>query len=61
LAQSLDIVLVVIESEKTEITSAERLVNRLSESDPQLIGIVLNKTKRYMPRILQRFFGQGEC
>ncbi len=55
LAQHLDSVLVVVESEKTEIASAERLLRRLSASDTQLIGVVMNKTRNYLPRVVRSF------
>jgi Mrp family chromosome partitioning ATPase len=54
LAQHLDCVVVVIESEKTQTVAADRLLRRLSESNTQVIGVVLNKTRRYFPKVLQR-------
>ena len=54
LAQHLDCVLVVVESEKTQIASAERLLRRLSESDTDVLGVVLNKTNNYLPNWLRR-------
>jgi len=55
LAQHLDCVLVVVESEKTLTSSAERLLLRLSESDTEVVGVVLNKTHDYLPQLLRRF------
>ena len=55
LAQHLDCVIVVVESEKTRIASADRLLSRLSESDTEVVGIVLNKTRDYLPKLLRRF------
>lgn len=59
LAQSLDIVFVVVEASKTDRASTERLLKRLSDSDAQFVGIVLNKTQSALPRIIRRFLGQG--
>lgn len=55
LAQHLDGVLVVIESEKTQILAAERLLRRLSESGTEVIGVVLSKTRSYLPKLIRRF------
>ena len=55
LAQHLDGVLVVIESEKTQILAAERLLRRLTESGTEVIGVVLTKTQSYLPKLIQRF------
>ncbi|QEG38982.1 GumC family protein [Roseimaritima ulvae] len=54
LAQHLDCVLVVVESEVTQLDGAERLLRRLSESNTEVIGIVLNKTRTYLPQWLRR-------
>ena len=56
-AQQLDSVLVVIESEVTQTAAAERLLQRLQESDTEVIGVVLNKTCDYMPTWLRRCVG----
>lgn len=55
LAQHLDCVLVVVESEKTLTASAERLLLRLSASETEVVGVVLNKTHDYLPQLLRRF------
>lgn len=55
LAQHLDCVLVVIESEQTQAVAAERLLRRLSESNTEVIGVVLNKTHSYLPKFIRRF------
>ena len=49
-AQHLDQVLVVIESEKTQIIDAKRLLRQLEACDTNVIGIVLNKTRTHLPR-----------
>lgn len=54
LAQHLDCVLVVIESEVTQLIGAERLLRRLAESNTEVIGVVLNKTRTYLPQWLRR-------
>ncbi len=54
LAQHLDSVLVVVESEVTQLEAAERLLRRLADSNTEVIGIVLNKTRTYLPLWLRR-------
>ena len=56
-AQHLDCVLVVVESEKTQSAAADRLLRRLAESDTEVIGVVLNKTRNYLPVWLRRSVG----
>jgi Mrp family chromosome partitioning ATPase len=55
LAKHLDCVVVVFESEKTTMEAADRLLRRLSESDTEVIGVVLNKTRSYLPTWIRRF------
>jgi uncharacterized protein involved in exopolysaccharide biosynthesis/Mrp family chromosome partitioning ATPase len=57
LAQHLDSVLVVIESEHTELASAERLLRRLAMSETEVVGVVLNKTRDYLPKVVRSFVG----
>ena len=57
LAQHLDCLVVVAESEKTLTASTERLLNRLSQSNTEILGVVLTKTRNYLPRVVQRFVG----
>jgi Mrp family chromosome partitioning ATPase len=47
----MDMVLMVVESEKTNRDLVQRATTLLSESRAH-IGIVLNKTKRYVPAAL---------
>ena len=55
LAQHLDCVLVVAESEKSLAVSTERVIDRLSRSDVEILGVVLTKTKCYLPRFVRGF------
>ncbi len=55
LAQHLDCVLVVVESEKTESVAAERLLNRLAISNTEVLGVVLTKKREYLPRFVRSF------
>ncbi len=55
IAQHLDCVLVVVESEKTLAMAAERLVRRLAQSETEIVGVVLNKTRSYLPAWIGRF------
>jgi len=53
LARFMDIVLLVIESEKTDREAAERATAMLTQSNAE-VGVVLNKTQRYVPKRLQQ-------
>ncbi|MFN3189909.1 MAG: GumC family protein [Aureliella sp.] len=53
LAPHLDGLLLVVESEVTEAVDAERVVSRMLASDSNLIGVVLNKHKNYLPRAMR--------
>ena len=55
LAKHLDCVLVVAESEKSQIASTERLLNRLYGSNTEVLGVVLSKTRDYLPRFVRPF------
>jgi Mrp family chromosome partitioning ATPase/uncharacterized protein involved in exopolysaccharide biosynthesis len=50
LAQHLDYVIVVLESGKTELKPAGRLLRMLEVSNVNLIGVVLNKSKNFLPQ-----------
>lgn len=54
LAQHMDYVIVVLESGKTELKSASRLLRTLAESDVKLMGVVLNKSKNFLPQSLSQ-------
>lgn len=60
LAQHLDYLLIVVESEKTLTASAERLLNRLSHGNATVFGVVLTKTRNYLPKVIQPFVGGSE-
>ena len=49
IAQHLDHVIVVIESEKTGLVEAKRLIRQLEASNADVVGIVLNKSRNYLP------------
>ena len=59
LTHYMDFVLLVVESEKTELAAAQRIVRRLSKSDRQVVGVILNKTQRYLPNWLSNLIGLG--
>ncbi|HEY3913012.1 MAG TPA: Wzz/FepE/Etk N-terminal domain-containing protein [Verrucomicrobiae bacterium] len=52
LARYMDMVLLVVESEKTDREAAKRATNLLLESKSN-VGVVLNKSRDYLPRRLQ--------
>jgi MinD-like ATPase involved in chromosome partitioning or flagellar assembly len=53
LAQFMDIVFLVVESEKTDRDVVKRATDLLAESKANL-GVILNKSKTYVPRVLQQ-------
>ena len=53
LARFMDMVLLVVESEKTNRETATRAATVLAESKTN-VGIVLNKSRNYLPRALQQ-------
>ena len=53
LAQFMDMVLLVIESEKTDRDTAARAANLLAQSKTN-VGVVLNKTQHYVPKRLHQ-------
>ena len=55
LAQHLDCILVVAESERTKTAATERLLNRLYGSNTKVIGVVLTKTRSYLPWFVRSF------
>lgn len=57
LTHFMDFVLLVVESEKTELAAAQRIVRRLSQSDRQVVGVILNKTQCYLPNWLGNLIG----
>jgi Mrp family chromosome partitioning ATPase len=52
LARFMDMVLLVIESEKTSRDAAMRVASMLSETKTN-VGLVLNKNRSYLPKRLQ--------
>ncbi len=57
LCHYLDFVLLVVQSEKTDVATAERIARRLSGSNCQMVAVVLNKSRRYVPGWLSRTIG----
>jgi uncharacterized protein involved in exopolysaccharide biosynthesis/Mrp family chromosome partitioning ATPase len=53
LARFMDMVLLVVESEKTDRDAAKRVATMLSESKTN-VGVVLNKNRTYLPRRLHQ-------
>ena len=54
LAQQLDHVLLVVESDRHDVSSLSRIVQRLRGGGLPLKGIVLSKAKNYLPRVVNR-------
>jgi Mrp family chromosome partitioning ATPase len=57
LSHYLDFVLLVVQSEKTDVAAAQRIARRLSNSNHQVVGVVLNRSRRYVPRWLGNSLG----
>jgi Mrp family chromosome partitioning ATPase len=53
LARFMDMVMVVVESEKTDRDVVQRAVSMLTEAHAN-VGVVLNKRKQYVPKRLQQ-------
>ncbi|MGH8023448.1 MAG: hypothetical protein ACRED1_07690, partial [Limisphaerales bacterium] len=53
LAGFMDMVLLVIQSEKTHVDAAQQAIGLLAHSKTK-IGVVLNKTRKYIPERLHR-------
>jgi Mrp family chromosome partitioning ATPase len=54
LAARLDGVLLVIEAESTSAAAAQRVKDRLEGGGARILGVVLNKTREYLPAWLDR-------
>ncbi len=54
IASTLDHVFLVVESEKTDVASAKRIHAQLKRAGANVSGIVLNKTRDYVPAWLKR-------
>jgi Mrp family chromosome partitioning ATPase len=52
IAQHIDHVIVVVESEKTGLVEAKRLIRQLEASNADVVGIILNKSRTYLPNWL---------
>jgi Mrp family chromosome partitioning ATPase len=55
LARRLDQVLLVVSAESTRSDDAQRIADRLREDGVPIIGAVLNRERRYVPRWLSRW------
>jgi capsular exopolysaccharide synthesis family protein len=56
LASKVDGVILVVESEKTKKQTIRKIKKELQWTPINLLGIVLNKKKKYIPAALERFF-----
>lgn len=57
LSHYLDFVLLVVQSERTDWATAERIARRLNTAERQVVGVVLNKSRRYLPGWLATALG----
>jgi protein-tyrosine kinase len=55
LASKVDGVILVVEAERTKIEVARRIKKELESAGVNLLGVVLNKKRRYFPEFLERF------
>lgn len=58
LVRNVDAVVLVVEAERTPIDVARRVVQELRHVGVRRVGVVLNRQREYVPRVLRRFFGQ---
>jgi polysaccharide biosynthesis transport protein len=56
-ASQLDQVVIVVESQKTPIDAALRLVHQIEKNGGVIAGVVLNKSQNHLPRWLKRMLG----
>lgn len=56
-AKHLDQIIVVIESDKTETKAAARLIAQLENANAEVVGVVVNKSKRYLARWVESILG----
>jgi capsular exopolysaccharide synthesis family protein len=55
LAPKVDGVILVVESERTKTDVVQRIKKELELAEVNILGVVLNKKKNYLPKFLQRF------
>jgi capsular exopolysaccharide synthesis family protein len=55
LASKVDGVILVVEAERTKIEVARRIKKGLEATGVNLLGVVLNKKRKYIPEFLERF------
>jgi Mrp family chromosome partitioning ATPase len=53
LGRFMDMMLVIVESEKTDRDFAKRAISLVSDPKPNM-GIILNKRRTYVPKLLQQ-------
>jgi protein-tyrosine kinase len=59
LAPRVDVVILVVESEKTPIDEAQRAKRELERAGARILGVVLNRYKNYTPKLLKGLLGAG--
>jgi capsular exopolysaccharide synthesis family protein len=60
LAPHVDAVLLVIDAQKTSLGDARRAMRELERVDARAAGLVLNRERDYVPRVIRRFMGAAE-
>lgn len=60
LASKVDGIILVIEAEKTLIEDAQRTKRNLERSGGQVLGVVFNREREYVPSFLRKFFGAAK-
>jgi polysaccharide biosynthesis transport protein len=56
-AAHLDQIIVVIESETTELQAAQRLIRKFEKINADVVGTIINKSNSYVPSWLERLIG----
>lgn len=56
LAPKVDGIILVVEAEKTSVEDAQKAKRNIELAGGQLLGVVLNRQKNYIPTLLRKFF-----
>jgi capsular exopolysaccharide synthesis family protein len=60
LAPKVDGIIVVIDAERTSIEDGQRARKSLEDAGGRILGVVLNRERAYVPRLLGRWLGQAD-
>jgi Mrp family chromosome partitioning ATPase len=55
LAEKMDGVILVVEAERTKVEALRKIRKDLEATGVNILGVVLNKKRKYIPQLLERF------